>query len=256
MAVDSSGYVYAAGTSSGQTTYNFRNSITATGTASTNVLLVKYDSSGKAQWAETLTSGTAGASYTGVAADGSGNIYAAGESYGTVTYGFGNGITATGTDIGGTGNVLLVKYNSSGAAQWAETLTTGNGNNGTTFYGVAVDGSGNVYAVGYGYGRTSYGFGNGVTASGAASGGTNVMLVKYQCGASYASLHLAISARIRLPSALQTKTCGMVWIGSAGRILQAGRQPPQGEQHACLHARCRMDLKAHCRLPKSLDDDP
>ena len=177
VTVDSSGNVYAAGCSTGTTTYGFGNGKTATGTSdNNNVLLVKYDSSGAALWAQTLTStGSVDAGFTSVAVDSSGNVYAAGSSYGTGTYGFGNGKTATGTSSSGS-NVLLVKYDSSGAAQWAETLTAGDG--GVYYYGVAVDNSGNVYAAGYSSGIATYGFGNGKTATGTATG-HNVLLVKY-----------------------------------------------------------------------------
>ena len=140
----------------------------------TNVLLVKYSSSGLAQWAQTLTAGTGSASFYCDTVDSSGNIYAAGYSSGPVTYGFGHGVTATGTSSS-SDNVLLVKYSSSGNPQWARTLTSGT--NKALFYGDVVDSSGNIYAAGACYGPVTYGFGNGVTATGTSS--TNVLLVRY-----------------------------------------------------------------------------
>ena len=101
---------------------------------------------GVPQWAQTLTAGTDGAKFLGVAVDAAGNVYAAGLCD-TATFGFGNGITVTGTSS--TGNVLLVKYNSSGQAQWARTLASGTV--GAYFSSVAVDSSGNVYAAGYSF---------------------------------------------------------------------------------------------------------
>jgi hypothetical protein len=44
---------------------------------------------------------------------------------------------------------------------------------------VAVDGAGNVYAVGYQEGTGSNTYGIGVTAAGSSSGGTNLLVVKY-----------------------------------------------------------------------------
>ena len=126
----SDGSVYAAGYILRTGTYNFGNSVTATGTYSNggNIVLVKYDSFGVAQWAQTVTAGSINSvdsfftSVSAVASDGS--VYAAGYILGTGTYNFGNSVTATGTSTGGI-NIVLVKYDSSGVAQWAQTVTAG-----------------------------------------------------------------------------------------------------------------------------------
>jgi hypothetical protein len=99
-----------------------------------------------------------------------------GYSYGTGTYGFGNSVTATGASSGC--NTVIVKYNSSGAAQWASTLTSGPSAAYTYFFGATSDSSGNIYAVGDIKGTGTYGFGNSVTATGASSG-YNTVIVKY-----------------------------------------------------------------------------
>ncbi len=146
----------------------------ATGTSgSENVLLVKYNSTGQAQWAQTLTAGNAYTEFTGVAVDSSGNVFASGLTQSAAAYGFGNGVTATGSSA--TDNVLLVKYDSSGNAQWAQTLISGTDD--AAFSGVAVDPSGNVYAAGDVSNAGIDGFGNGVTVS--SIGSTNVLLVRY-----------------------------------------------------------------------------
>jgi hypothetical protein len=177
--VDGSGSIYAAGTSFGTVTYGFGNGVTTAGTAaspnSQNVLLVKFDSLGQAQWARSLTAGDNKADFRDVAADGSG-VYAVGLAYQGTTYGLGNGVTVTGASTAGL-NVLLVKYDSSGQTQWARTLTAGSG--GAIFQGVTTDGSGGIYAAGYSVGTETYGFGNGVTAA-SPVGGSNVLLVKYR----------------------------------------------------------------------------
>jgi hypothetical protein len=69
---------------------------------------VKYDSSGTAQWAWSVSSGSDDSGFGSVAVDGSGNVYAAGGIYGTGTYTFGTGVSAQGTGSGY--NVVLVKY--------------------------------------------------------------------------------------------------------------------------------------------------
>jgi hypothetical protein len=71
-------------------------------------VLVKYDSFGTAQWAQTVSTGTSSSSFSSVAADASGNIYAAGYVNGSGTYTFGAGITASGSS--GSSNAVLVKY--------------------------------------------------------------------------------------------------------------------------------------------------
>ncbi len=137
-------------------------------------MLVKYDSSGNAQWARTVAAGTDGSSFRAVVVDGLGNIYAAGDIIGTGTYTFGNGVSATGTYVNA--NVVLVKYDSGGAAQWAHAVTAGKEY--SEFYSVDVDGSGNIYAAGYIFGTGTYTFGSGVSAAGTSSS-ANVVLVKY-----------------------------------------------------------------------------
>ena len=105
------------------------------------------------------------------AADGS--VYAAGYvGYGT--YNFGNGKTVTGAFVGN--NVILVKYDSAGPAQWAQTVV--GGNNDSIFYGVSVAADNTVYGVGSISGTGTYNFGNDMTAAGTAPG-DNIALVKY-----------------------------------------------------------------------------
>ena len=180
VAVDPSGNVYVAGEIDGNGTYNFGDNVTATGTATNagytnspgNAVLAKYDSSGVAQWAQTVTAGSPASGFGSVAVDSAGNVFAAGSIAGTGTYDFGHGITATGTASQGhianeaVGNSLLVKYNSSGIPQWAQTVTAGT--SGSVFGSVAVDSAGNAYAAGS-VGSGTHDFGNGVTATGTSS---------------------------------------------------------------------------------------
>lgn len=176
VTTDGSGNVYAAGFIAGTGSFGFGNSVSAAGANSgNNVLLVKYNASGTAQWAKTMSSGSSNSCFYGVTTDSSGNVYAAGFINDTGTYDFGNSVTAAGAYSGS--NVLLVKFNASGTAQWAKTLSSGS--NQSTFKGVTTDGSGHPYAVGYFYGMNTFGFGNSVTAAG-ANGSTNSVLVNYE----------------------------------------------------------------------------
>jgi hypothetical protein len=169
VSVAADGSVYAAGYITGTGNYDFGNSVTATGTyLYDNIVLVKYSGSGVAQWAQTVKAGSDASSFNSVAVAPDGSVYATG-NIGTGTFDFGNGVTVTGTTV-------LVKYNSSGVAQWAQTATSGSGDSSFNSVSVAADGS--VYAAGYIGGTSPYNFGNSVTAAGASSG-VNVVLVKY-----------------------------------------------------------------------------
>jgi hypothetical protein len=182
VSVAPDGSVYAAGyIATG--TFNFGNNVTATGTVlGSNPILVKYDSTGKALWAQTLTAGVDGSAFFSVSVASDGSVYAAGYIYGTGIYNFGTGLAPV--PVAGTGsneNVVLVKYNSSGAAQWAQSVTAGSG--GSLFNGVSTASDGSVYAAGYIVGTgTPYNFGTIVTpvnVAGAFMNGINLVLVKY-----------------------------------------------------------------------------
>ncbi len=179
VALDASNNSYAVGYISGTGSYNFGNSVTAAGTgagSNNNPVIAKYNSLGAAQWAKTLTSGTTGGYFQTVATDSSGNSYAVGSLNSNVVFGFGNSITVT-PRVNAADNLLIVKYNSSGLAQWAKS-TSASGSSNTYFNGVALDSLGNVYAVGTIYGTSTYGLGNSVTITGLTSG-ANIIIVKY-----------------------------------------------------------------------------
>jgi hypothetical protein len=176
VSVASDGSVYAAGFINGTGIYNFGNNVAAAGTyIDENIVLVKYNSSGVAQWAQTVTAGVDGSLFNGVFVASDGTVYAAGYITGTGTYNFGNSVTAAGTNTNGI-NMVLVQYNSSGMAQWAQTATAGSDY--SNFYSVSVASDGSVYAAGDIYGPNTFNFGNSVTAGGTYTG-YNPVVVKY-----------------------------------------------------------------------------
>jgi hypothetical protein len=174
-----SGNVYAAGyITKAALIYKFGDapaaSVDTTGICtSNNIVLVKYDStSGDAEWATTTASGTIYSYFNSVAVDSTGNVYAAGGiGQGDINFG---GTSTTITGIDSTINIVLVQYNSNGAAQWAKTIVAGGSPLSSEFNSVAVGPSATpyVYAAGYA-GGTSCNFG-GVTIS-----PKGVLLVKY-----------------------------------------------------------------------------
>ncbi len=173
IAIDSSDNIYAGGTIYGAGTYNFGNSITLAGASSQyNMLLLKYNTSGTAQWAKTITPGSASSFFVSLTVDSSGNLFAGGNIYGTGTFTFGPGVFASGSYNSGY-NIFLTKYSSSGVAQWAKTVTSGSG----SFFNSIFVKSGNVFGVGSISSTGSYDFGNSITVT---STGSGLLLIKYQ----------------------------------------------------------------------------
>ncbi|MDR1315244.1 MAG: hypothetical protein LBK13_00095 [Spirochaetales bacterium] len=214
VAADSAGDVYAAGSQYGTEAFDYGNGVTVVGTASgaNNAVLAKYDSSGAAYWARSLSAGTGNSEFSSVAADSAGNVYAAGYQFGTGTYDYGGGVTVTGAASGA--NAVLVKYDSSGTAHWARSVSTGKDY--SEFTSVAVDSAGNVYAAGFQEGTWTYTYGSGVTATGTASG-ANAVLVKYD---SAGTAHWVRS----LSAGTEDAEFGSVAADSAGNVYVAGFQ--------------------------------
>ncbi len=217
VAVASDGSVYAAGYIYGTGTYDFGNSVTAAGAyTGGNILLVKYSSSGAAQWARTVTAGTSDSFLYGVSVASDGSVYAAGSIHGTGTYNFGSGITAAGTSNGD--NPVLVKYSSSGAAQWARTVTAGTSD--SYFNSVSAASDGSIYAAGYFTDIDTYNFGNGITAAGTYIGG-NSLLVKYSsAGAAQWAQTVTAGTSDSFFTAVSAASDGSVY--AAGYINRAG----------------------------------
>ncbi len=183
VAVDAKGDIYAAGNMDDRSTYTFSPGVTAKGPgAGINLVLARYNSSGAAQWARTVSAGASNSELKSVAVDGNGDVYAAGSLDGTGAYTFAPGVSVTGTAAGA--NVLLAKYDPSGQAQWARTIDAGPAS--SAFNAVAVSANADVYAAGYINGTGTYAFGPRTTAAGAYSyknqdreQGANLVLVTY-----------------------------------------------------------------------------
>ncbi len=126
--------------------YTFGPGVTAGGTnVDTSVVIVKYDKNGTALWARTNSTGVGGSIYYSLAVSPDGSIIAAGYITGTVTYTYGTGITARGSN--GSYNPIIVKYDSSGNALWARSLNGGSYD--SFFNAVTIDPAGNIYAAGF-----------------------------------------------------------------------------------------------------------
>lgn len=171
--------VYAVGYIAGSSVaYDFGNDKTVTiNNSYNNAVLVKYNEDCEAQWITTLQSGPNHSRFTSVAVSNDG-IYAAGYLYGSSSaYDFGNGKTVTINNDAATQNIILVKYDLNGVAQWSTSVVSGPSH--TTFNSVAL-GSDGIYASGFISGNTTeYDFNNykKITVNNAFL--LNSLLVKY-----------------------------------------------------------------------------
>ena len=181
VAVDAGGNAYAAGSIRGTDPYDFDDSVTAAGACTaTNVLLVKYDSTGNTKWARTAAVATGSSAFTGVVADASGNVFAVGTITGSDPYDFGdsgNSVEARSPYAFGN-SLVIVNYDANnGTAKWAHTVRDAPG--ASSYAAIAVDQSGNLYAAGTIVGNSQYDLGDGKTVAGILLSGKSALLVKY-----------------------------------------------------------------------------
>ena len=155
VAVAADGSVYAVGAQEGRAEVDYGSGVTAEGASnSLNAVIVKYNSDGEAQWASTTEEAPRGSRFHAVAVDDDGNVFAAGYQSRTGEFDYGNGVTAqSGANGEFPGNLVVVKYNADGEAQWARTVSDRDGSEFSSetsvYHSIAVDSEGNVYAAGY-----------------------------------------------------------------------------------------------------------
>jgi hypothetical protein len=157
--LDSNGNVYISGLITGTVTIKNYSSVsggvinvatfaTITTAGSYDAGIIKYNSSGVAQWATTI-GGTSSDYSTTIAIDRNNFIYVSGLASGSITiksFSSISGGAVVMTTFGTmTATLFLVKYNSDGVAQWATRMSGGNG----LGYGLAIDSLNNIYVTGY-----------------------------------------------------------------------------------------------------------
>lgn len=141
------------------------------GYAGNNVLLVKYDSAGVAQWGTSTSTSTCISGFRAVATDSFGDVYAVGlQGTCAVTYPGGATIPASTTV-----RSIVIKYSSSGIVQWVFSAVNPGGGTSCQFSDVAIDKNNNIYVVGAQIGPASYG---GFTLT-PANGTTKGVLLKF-----------------------------------------------------------------------------
>ncbi len=203
--------------------YDFGNGVTVSGNYASNgynAVIVKYNSAGLAQWANSTTTAPHESKFNNVVLDSSGNILATGGIKNNGQYDFGNSVTVSGNYATGYNSVIL-KYNSAGVAQWAESTTTAPA--ASEFNDLTLDNSSNIYAVGYINGNGEYNFGNGVTVSG-NSAVQNTAVVKFNSAGVAQWAKSTVSAPADSLSELQD-----VVLNPSGGIYTVGSNGINGE---------------------------
>jgi hypothetical protein len=144
IAVDGGGNVYITGFYNGSATFN---TTTITSLGGTDIFLAKYDASGAFQWAKSA-GGTGSDVGSGIAIDGSNNIYVVGSYAGSATFGTHNKTSA------GLSDIFLAKYDTNGTAVWVESA---GGTNDDYGQAIALDASGKIHITGHFKGSADFG---------------------------------------------------------------------------------------------------
>jgi hypothetical protein len=205
VTTDGSGNVYAVGRVGDKV-----GSETYSGGAS-DAVIAKYDNSGTRQWVRVF--GTANRDKAkAVAHDGAGNLYVVGQT--------GAGLDGQ-TYNGGTYDIFVAEYDTSGNRQWLDLTGTGDLDNAA---GVAADGSGTIYVSGNSSGK----FGGGPPP-----GSGQALLLKYDSTGSQQSATQFGSPEIDTADGVAMDGAGTVYVaGSAKGAI--GSQTHSGGEDAYL----------------------
>ena len=161
--IDASGNVYITGYY--ENTATFGSSSIGVAGSSTNIFVAKYNSDGSSLWVQ--SAGGIQSDYgMGIAVDANANVYITGYYAGSATFGGFNR-----NSVSGSHDIYIVKYNSAGVAQWAQSI---GGTNGESANSIDTDANGNVYVTGS-YSST-FTFG---TTQLQPAGGSDVFVAKY-----------------------------------------------------------------------------
>ncbi len=151
IAVDDSGNVYTTGSFGGTVDFNPGGGIAnLTSAGSADIFVSKLDSAGNFVWARRM-GGKIFDHASGIAVDGSGNVYTTGSFGDTADFDPGSG-TASRTSGGGL-DIFVSKLSSAGNYVWARGM---GGALNELATGIAVDGSGNVYTTGNFVGKVDF----------------------------------------------------------------------------------------------------
>jgi hypothetical protein len=172
IAVDEAENSYVTGFFWGSTTFGEgTHAITLTNINLATIFLAKYDGNGNLAWVK-QAGGEFGDGGNGVAVDGAGNSFVAGQFVGPATFGEGaNSIILNAVGV----SIFVARYDTNGNLVWAKQVSgspTRSGN------GITLDGTGNSYVTGSFQGTATFGEGlNTVTLT--SAGARDIFLAKY-----------------------------------------------------------------------------
>ncbi len=156
IAVDGSGNTYITGRFAGST--NFGGPTLNSKSSKWDVYLASFNSSGKHRWSKSFGSTTADMSQ-GVAVDGSGNVYVAGDFESSINFG-GPSLSSK----GGFSDVFLTSFTTNGIHRWSKSF---GGTSTDSVLAVAVDSNANVLITGYFLNSAEFGGGK-LTSNGSS----------------------------------------------------------------------------------------
>ncbi len=140
VVVDSAGNVVVTGSTYSSTLY-FDDTHTAA-TAAIRPFVASYTSAGDFRWGRVFGSGEG----TALAADGAGNVFAAGTAAGAFDYDEAGPLPTLTPPANG---VYLLSLDTNGATRWANVYGSNYSTSGTMIRDLAIDAAGNAYGTGY-----------------------------------------------------------------------------------------------------------
>lgn len=179
MAVDASGNVYITGEFQGTVDFD-----PGAGTANLipagffEIYFAKYSTTGAYIWAKNVGGANGDIGY-GIAVDGTGNVYVTG--YFETTADFDPGAGTANLTVGGSNDIFVAKYSSTGNYIWANKI---GGIGSDLGYNIAFDASSNVYVTGSFASTADFDPGAG-TANLTSTGPSDVFVAKYSSSGAY-----------------------------------------------------------------------
>jgi hypothetical protein len=174
VTVDVAGNIYTTGSFSGTVDFDPGPGITnLTAVGSDSAFVSKLDASGNFVWARSFDGNSYGWS---LAVDSAGNVYTAGEFYGTVDFDPGPGIT----NLTGVGSIdaFVSKLDASGNFVWVKSFEG-------VPWSLAVDAAGSVYTAGEFYGTVDFDPGAGTSMNLTSAGSADVFVSKLDASGNF-----------------------------------------------------------------------
>jgi hypothetical protein len=185
LSLDNSGNVYAAGIFYGAADFDPGIGVeTRTATKSMDTFIVKLNSHGEYQWANTYGVNAPNANEDWIfslANDGDGNLYATGFFSGTVDFDLGAGVANLAAS-GNSNDIFILKVNSSGAHIWSKKYGS-TGSDGA--WTISTDIHGNVYVTGGFTGEVNFNPGASAETLTTLSNSQDAFILKLDSSGSY-----------------------------------------------------------------------